>query len=82
MEKVSKELLWAPIPFKRYQNACGCNNECCSTIFPFSSLSSSKNFLACWTNNDSNITQWNDLENDHNSLSLLKPSPNLELLVN
>ena len=55
--------------------------ECCSTIFPFNSLSSNKNFLACCTNTDSNITQWKDLENDHDSSLLLKPS-NLELLVN
>ena len=53
--------------------------ECCSTIFPFNSLSSNKNFLACCTNTDSNITQWKDLENDHDSLLLLKPSSNLEL---
>ena len=32
--------------------------HCCSTIFPFNSLSSNKNFLACCTNTDSNITQW------------------------
>ena len=50
--------------------------ECCSTIFPFNSLSSKK-FLACCTNTDSNIIQWKDLENDQ-----LKPSSNLELLVN
>ena len=56
--------------------------ECCSTIFPFNSLSSNKNFLACCTNTDSNITQWKDLENDHNSSLSLKPSSNLELLVN
>ena len=56
--------------------------ECCSTIFPFNSLSSNKNFLACCTNTDSNITQWKDLENDHDSSLLLKPSSNLELLVN
>ena len=55
--------------------------KCCSTIYPFNSLSSSKNFLACCTNTDSNITQWKDLENDHSSSLLLKPS-NLELLVN
>ena len=47
--------------------------ECCSTIFPFNSLSSNKNFLACCTNPDRNITQWKDLENDHNSSLLLKP---------
>ena len=56
--------------------------ECCSTIFPFNSLSSNKNFLACCTNTDSNITQWKDLENDHDSSLLLKPSSNFELLVN
>ena len=54
----------------------------CSTIFPFNSLSSNKNFLACCINTDSNITQWKDLENDHQRSLLLKPSSNLELLVN
>ena len=40
-------------------------------------------FLACYTNTDSNINQWKDLENDHaSSLLSLKPSSNLELLVN
>ena len=34
--------------------------ECCSTIFSFN-LSSNKNFLACSTNTDNNITQWKDL---------------------
>ena len=56
--------------------------ECCSTIFPFNSLSSSKKFQACCTNTDSNIIQWKDLENDHASSLSLKPSSNLELLVN
>ena len=56
--------------------------DCCSTIFPFNSLSSNKNFLVCCTNTDSNITQCKDLENDHNSSLSLKPSSNLELLVN
>ena len=56
--------------------------DCCSTIFPFISLSSNKNFLACCTNTDSNITQWKDLENDHNGSLSLKSSSNLELLVN
>ena len=41
--------------------------ECCSTNFPFNSLSSNKNFLACCTNADNNSTHWIDLENDHNS---------------
>ena len=54
--------------------------ECCSTIFPFNSLSS-KTFLACCTNTDSNI-QWKDLENDHASSLSLKTSSNLELLIN
>ena len=54
--------------------------EFCGTIFPFNSLSSNKNFLACFTNTDNNTTQWIDLENDHNSSLSLKPS-NLELLV-
>ena len=58
------------------------NPDCCSTIFPFSSLSSNKNFLACFTNIDDNITQWRDLEHDHDSSLSLKPSSNLELLVN
>ena len=31
--------------------------DCCSIIFPFNSLSSNKEFLACCTNTDSNITQ-------------------------
>ena len=56
--------------------------DCCSTIFPFNSNSSNKNFLACCANTDSNITQEKDLENDHNSSLSLKPSSNLELLVN
>ena len=33
-------------------------------------------------NTDNNTTQWTDLENDHNSSLSLKPSSNLELLVN
>ena len=41
-----------------------------------------KNFLAYCTNTDSNITQQKDPENDHNSSLPLKPSSNLELLVN
>ena len=38
--------------------------------------------LACCTNTDNNTTQCIDLENDHNSSLSLKPSSNLELLVN
>ena len=58
--------------------------ECCSSIFPFNSLSSTKNFLTCCnsTDSDSNFIQLKELENDHNSSLLPKPSPNLELLVN
>ena len=58
--------------------------DCCSTIFPFNSLSSNKNFLSCCTNTDSSITHtlWKDLENDHNSSLPLKPSSKLKLLVN
>ena len=51
-------------------------------MFPFNSLSSNKKFLACCTNTDSNIIQWKDLENDHASSLSLKPSSNLEHLVN
>ena len=51
-------------------------------MFPFNSLSSNENFLACCTNTDNNTTQYIDLENDHNSSLSLKPSSNLELLVN
>ena len=49
--------------------------DCCSIIFLFNSLSSNKNFLVCCTNTDSNITH-------HNSSLSLKPSSNLEFLVN
>ena len=69
----------------RYLQACDESwycIDCCSTISPFNSLSSNKNFLACCTNTDSNITQWKDLEYDHNSSLSLKASSNLELLVN
>ena len=56
--------------------------ECCNTIFPFNSLFSNKNFLSCCMNTDNNNIHWIDLENDHNSSLSLKPSSNLELLVN
>ena len=57
--------------------------ECCSTIFPLNSLSSSKTVLACCTStdSDSNFMQLKELGNDHKGSLLLKPSPNLELLV-
>ena len=41
-----------------------------------------KNFLACCTKADSNITQWKGLENDHISSLSLKLSLKLGLLVN
>ena len=55
--------------------------ECCSRIFPFNSLISNTNFLACCTSTDIKNMQWKDLGSDHNSSLLLNPSPNLELLV-
>ena len=55
--------------------------KCCSTIFPFNSLLSNKNFLACCTSTDNNI-QWNDLENDYDGSLSLKPSSNIEVLIN
>ena len=56
--------------------------ECCSTMFHFNSLSSNKNFLACCTSTDSDIIQWKDIENDHDSSLLLKPSSNLNQFNN
>ena len=56
--------------------------ECCCKIFHLNSLSSNKNFRACCTYKDSDIIEWKDLENDHNSSLSSKPSSNLELLVN
>ena len=53
--------------------------ECCSIIFPFKFLSSNKNFLACCTSTNSDIIQWEDIENDHDSSLSLKLSSNLEL---
>ena len=52
--------------------------ECRSSVFPFNSLSSNKNFLACCSSadSDSNFRQLKKLENDHNSSLLLKLSPN------
>ena len=61
---------------------CWYRIECCSTIFPFNSLSSNKNFQACCANTDSNITPCKDLENGRDSSLSLKPSSNLELFVN
>ena len=49
--------------------------------FSFQLLIKNKDFLACCTSTDNNI-QWNDLENDHDSSLSLKPSSNLELLIN
>ena len=45
-------------------------------------MSSNKKFLASCTITDNNITQWRDLEHDHNISLPLKTSLNLELLVN
>ena len=56
--------------------------ECCSIIFPFNLLSSNKYFLACCTGSDNNFMQFKEVESDHNSSLLLKPSSNLEFLVN
>ena len=56
--------------------------EICSIVFPFNSSSSNKNSLACCTNTVSNITQWKNIENDHDSKLSLKSSSNLELSVN
>ena len=67
----------------RYLQNCDESWYCkdrCSTMFPFNSLSSNKNFLACCANTDNNMTQWRDLDHDHNSSLSLKPS-NLDLLV-
>ena len=36
----------------------------------------------CYTSPDSSMMQWKDLGSDHSSSLLLKPPPNLELLVN
>ena len=44
-------------------------------------INSYKNFLACCTSTNNNI-KWNNLENDHDSSLSLKPSSNLELLIN
>ena len=57
--------------------------ECCSKIFPFNSLSCNKIFLACCTNTDiSSIMQWKGQKTAEISSLVLKPTPNLELLVN
>ena len=56
--------------------------ECCSTTFLFNSLSNNRNFLACCKNTDSNVIQRKDLNNYLGSSLLLKPSSNLEHLVN
>ena len=56
--------------------------ECCSKIFPFNSLSCDKNFLACCTNTDSSMMQWKGQKTAEISSLVLKPTPNLELLVN
>ena len=56
--------------------------ECCNTIFPFNSYLVTKTSWFVVLVLIVNIMQWKELENDHNSSLSLKPSPNLELLVN
>ena len=51
-------------------------------LFPFNSLPSNKNLLTYCSNTDGNIMLQKDLAIDHNRSLLLKPSPNLKLLVN
>ena len=72
------------LDYKYLQN---CNEswyciESYSSVFPFNPLSSNKDFLASCTNTDSNITQWKDLENDHDRSLSWKSYSNLELLAN
>ena len=38
--------------------------------------------MACCTSTGSDIIQWKDIENDHATSLSLKPSSNLEFLVN
>ena len=56
--------------------------KCCSKIFPFNSLSSDKNFLACCTNTNSSIMQWKRQKTAEISSLILNPIPNLKLLAN
>ena len=51
-------------------------------LFPFNSLPNNKNLLTCCSNTHGNTMLQKDLAIDHNSSLLLKPSPNLKLLVN
>ena len=50
--------------------------------FSFELLIKQQKLPGSCTNTDSNITQWKDIENDHNSSLSLKPCSKLELLVN
>ena len=50
-------------------------------FFLLTPYQATRNFLACCTNIDNNITLWKDLKNDHNGSLSLKHS-NLQLLVN
>ena len=63
-------IIWIIDIYKTVINPC---IECCSSIFPFNSLSSNKNILTCCTStdSDSNFIQLKELENDHNSSLLL-----------
>ena len=50
--------------------------------FSFQLLIKIQNFLARCTSTNSNTIQWKDIENDHDSSLSLKPSSNLEPIVN
>ena len=56
--------------------------ESCSKIFLLNSLSCDKNLLARCINTDSSIIQWKGQKTSEISSLLLKPTSNLELLVN
>ena len=56
--------------------------ELSSDYLNSSNLKTLRTLLSCCTNTDNNSAHWIDLENDHNSSLSLKPSSNLELLVN
>ena len=47
--------------------------ECCSTIFTLSTPFLVTKTSLAYTDTDSNITQWKDLENEYDSSLSLKP---------
>ena len=53
--------------------------ECCSTIFPLTTYQAAK---TSWLVILTQIAQWKDLQNHHNSSLSLKPSSKLKILVN